>query len=391
MGGAGHVGLPFGVVLAGAGHEVLAIDSNEERVNLISSGRSPFVEPGLDELLQEVLEADRFSISTQYSDVSGCDVVVVIVGTDLDANNVPQNHSITELITGLRKFLSTDVTLVLRSTVMPGTTSLVAEILGQSVAEVTFCPERIAEGFAIRELRSMPQLVGTRTRVSSQKIKTLFASLGVEVIDMSWEEAELGKLMLNAWRYTQFAVANEFAMICENYDVSYSSVRTAILQDYPRGHGLMRQGFAGGPCLRKDTLQLLGGGTSRAELLNAVLSVHQETLRLVIEEVVTQVGSTNKVVAQLGLTFKPESDDLRNSVALELARELQRRVNRLVIVEPHISEHPEFECLSLQDALSVADIVVVGTRHAEFLGVQVAVPIIDFAGHRLFNTTGSVR
>lgn len=390
VGGAGHVGLPLGVVLANVGHYIRAIDSDTDRVQMIAAGRSPFKEPGLDELLKVGLDTKRFTISTDISDVSGCDVVFVVVGTDLDERNSPQNTSVLSVIEQLRTLVSPSATVVLRSTVMPGTTARSAELLHGSVREVVFCPERLAEGRALEELQTMPQLIGTATGESSTALSDLFGSIGVETIPMTWKEAELGKLILNTWRYSQFAIANEFRRICESQEVSYRRVRDSILRGYPRGVGLMGPGFAGGPCLRKDTLQLLADDQSKSELLRSVIDSHQRLISEVADEVRRRSQSASDIVVQLGLTFKPGSDDLRGSVALELAIALSQEYKNFQVVDPYVHEYTGFKHTSLEAAIKVADVLVVGTRHPEFLNRKFSVPCIDLGGFRVFSESGRV-
>jgi len=390
VGGAGHVGLPLAATLALVGHRVYAIDTSVERVRLIQAGQSPFYEPGLDDILSSVLGSGGLTLHTELSASANCDVVFVVVGTDLSDDNTPQNESVFGVVRQLLEFVSTTTTVVLRSTVMPGTTAAIARLLHGRVADVAFCPERIAEGKAVEELQHMPQLVGTQSGEPSELLTELFASLGVESVALTWKEAELGKLLLNSWRYSQFAIANEFRKICESQEVSFRRVRDAILHRYPRGQGLMGPGFAGGPCLKKDTLQLLAGSQRGSSLLQAVLDSHREMIPEVVHEVVNRAGSGDKVVVQLGLTFKPGSDDLRSSVAVELATELARQCENFLVVDPNVSNHTEFKMVSLQEALDRADLVVVGTRHPEFLGITLNVPYIDIGGLRLFNECGRV-
>jgi len=390
VGGAGHVGLPLAATLASVGHQVHAIDTSVERVRLIQAGQSPFYEPGLDDILGSVLGSGGLTLHTDLSASANSDVVFVVVGTDLSDDNTPQNESVFGVVRQLLEFVSTTTTVVLRSTVMPGTTAATARLLHGRVAEVAFCPERIAEGKAVEELQHMPQLVGTQSGEPSELLTELFASLGVESVALTWKEAELGKLLLNSWRYSQFAIANEFRKICESQEVSFRRVRDAILHRYPRGQGLMGPGFAGGPCLKKDTLQLLAGSQKGSSLLQAVLDSHREMIPEVVHEVVNRAGSGDKVVVQLGLTFKPGSDDLRSSVAVELATELARQCENFLVVDPNVSNHTEFKMVSLQEALDRADLVVVGTRHPEFLGITLNVPYIDIGGLRLFNESGRV-
>ena len=194
----GHVGLPLSLQIAHRGHDVVAIDSNLQRVDMIKNGLIPFLEPGLKSLLSSVLVDGSFKIDHRYEMVDGAEVVIVVVGTDLNVMGQPQNSSVFAAIRQFEKYLSPATSLVLRSTVMPNTTELVSQSLEGRVGEVAFCPERIAEGNALRELEDIPQLVGTREGKGSEKLTELFSSLGIAIVNVTWVEAELGKLMLNA-------------------------------------------------------------------------------------------------------------------------------------------------------------------------------------------------
>lgn len=384
------MGLPFAVLLANAGHEVIAFDTDVERVRLVSSGIPPFHEPGLPELLRSELLSGRLRMVGDLVALANSEVVFVVVGTDLDDGHSPQNQSVFEAIRAVSGHLSRKTSVALRSTVMPGTTEAASMMLDMKIAEVIYCPERIAEGRALKELRDIPQVIGTKSGEPSRKLNSIFESLGVKTLATTWRQAELGKLILNAWRYSQFAFANEFSQICEFHDVSYREIRDQFLVDYPRGLGLMNPGFAGGPCLRKDTLQLLNRQDTRSALLEATLFSHEELLLSVVERVCDNMSSHDSTVVQLGLTFKPGSDDLRGSTAMELAQELSSRVNNFKVVEPNVRQIPKFVSVSLAEAVQIADVVVVGTRHPEFLGVKVHAPVIDVGGLRLVSRNGIV-
>ena len=384
------MGLPLALVLAEVGHHVVAIDTDSERVISIKRGHSPFEEPGVSQLLEVMLKCGRFSIEGDYHQVPQCEVVVVVVGTDLDQNERPQRDSVLNVASRLREVASPSTTIILRSTVTPGTTSLVHEQLGKHVREVVFCPERIAEGHALEELRKIPQVIGTMDGQASLKASQLFSSIGIKCHTLTWREAELGKLLLNSWRYLQFATANEFARVCESYDVSYQSLLRVITEDYSRASGLMKPGLAGGPCLRKDTLQLLAGLSISYPVLDNVLNSHDVAIHSIVNAAQTTVHSPKSAVVQLGLTFKPESDDLRGSAALVLARKLSLCFENFFVVEPHVSDSSEFNLITLAKAQEIAEVVVVGTKHRCFVDGQFGVPIVDIGGSRLINSDGRV-
>ena len=378
IGGAGRVGLPLSVLLAQAGHHVDAVDIDARRCEMVRAGIAPFKEDGLGDLLSSVVSSGRLVPTGDEGVYALADAVIVVVGTDLDVNGKPQNDSVLAVIDRIGDCIRTGTLVVLRSTIMPGTTAVARERLSARTNRVVYCPERIAEGLAISELRTIPQIVGCDDDESTYEIvSSLFATIGVESVRVTAGEAEMGKLILNAWRYAQFAFGNEFARLCELNDVSYAKVLQAIRHKYPRADGIKSAGLAGGPCLEKDTRQLVTSTATGSALLEGVLAQHARLIELVVEKVADAVDLPNSTVALLGLTFKPDSDDLRASPALKLAESLKTRAKRLLVVDPHLVEEVDFEMVSLENALSLADIVVIGTRHHEFEKLPSTIPILD--------------
>jgi len=360
VGGAGRVGLPVSVLLAQAGHHVDAVDIDFRRIELLRAGNAPFKENSLDDLLGSVVSSGRLVPTTDEDVYALADAVIVVVGTDLDENGSPQNDSVLAVIERLRDRIRIDALVILRSTVMPGTTTFAREILSARTSRVVYCPERIAEGAAISELRTIPQIVGCDSNDSTYEIVSgLFATLGVESVRVTTGEAEMGKLILNAWRYTQFAFGNEFARLCALNNVNYAKVFRAIRYKYPRADGMKSAGLAGGPCLEKDTRQLIAATATGSTLLDDVLASHAKIVKVLVEKVAAPVDLASSTVALLGLTFKPGSDDLRASPALRVAETLRTRAKRLLVVDPHLIDDVEFEIVTLSVALESAHIVVV--------------------------------
>ena len=378
VGGAGRVGLPFSVLLAQAGHHVDAVDIDAQRLEMLRARKAPFKEDSLDDLLGSVISSGRLVPTSDEGVYALADAVIVVVGTDLDENGSPQNDSVLAVINRLRDRIKTDALVILRSTVMPGTTAIARERLSVRTNRVVYCPERIAEGAAITELRTMPQIVGCDSDDSTYElVSALFATLGVESVRVTTGEAEMGKLILNAWRYAQFAFGNEFARLCELNKVNYAKVFRAIRYKYPRADGIKSAGLAGGPCLEKDTRQLVASTEFGSELLNEVLKTHAAMVNLLFERVAETVDLASSTVALLGLTFKPGSDDLRSSPALKLAERLQAHAKRLIVVDPYVVDEVPFEMMAVADALQAADIAVIGTHHREFEELLFTTPVID--------------
>lgn len=385
IGGGGRVGLPLSVLLATAGHRVSAIDVDVARVALIRSGSAPFSEEGLDDLLKKVLVSEKLRIDSDLAVLEDApvDVVFVVVGTDLNEEGQPQNHSVMTAVTQIKPYITEHTVVALRSTVMPGTTELIIGLLNGQSKRIAYCPERIAEGKAIEELGQIPQIVGCDSSTGAFSVlQEIFKSLGVESLLATPREAEIGKLVLNTWRYSQFAIANEFLFLCEQHETSYQRIRKLISYQYPRAVGLAGAGLAGGPCLEKDTKQLLAGLKNQSRLFEEVIRTHSEMSEYVLASLRQHFHLPDVVVALLGITFKPDSDDLRSSPALELAQKLHLHVQQLLVVDPHLTSAIPFPLVTLDEALAKCDVVIIGTQHAMFSNIKFEVPVINFSAER---------
>src|SRR4051812_418321 len=271
VGGCGHVGLPLAIAFADRGASVAVFDINEEAVSTVSAGRLPFLEPGASEPLARVLANGRLAASTDPAVVAGADAVVIVIGTPVDAHLNPDPHAVSRAISQVAPYLRNGQLLVLRSTVYPGVTAHVEATLRQLdlTLDVAFCPERIAEGRAMVELFELPQIVGTRTDAARERASALFRRLTDTIIELTPEEAELAKLFTNSWRYLKFAAANQFYVMANDHGLDFERIRQGLAQDYPRAADLPGAGFAAGPCLFKDTMQLASFSTTASSSATA--------------------------------------------------------------------------------------------------------------------------
>ena len=213
IGGLGHVGLPFGLVLADAGFRVGLHDINAAHVDAVRKGEMPFMEEGGVELLERVLDR-TLHIAPELASMRGAEHIVITIGTPIDEYMNPDIGPLFRLAESMRPFLGPDSLIMLRSTVMPGVSQTFhEELCGGTDIDFTFCPERVAQGFAIREIRELPQIVSGFSPRAVSRARALFERVGPEVIELPVAEAELAKLFCNAWRYVQFAVSNQFYML----------------------------------------------------------------------------------------------------------------------------------------------------------------------------------
>ena len=258
VGGCGRVGLPLGLVLADAGLSVTLYDLDANAVDRVRAGKMPFWERDADSLLEKMIVTDRLDATIDPKAVSEAEHVVLVVGTPVDEHLNPDPKYVLLAIEGLLDQLRDGQHLVLRSTVYPGVTKLVYDRIRSRARKIhlAFCPERIAEGKALEELVTLPQIVAAFEPEAQARARRLFLKITASTIDLTPLEAELAKLFTNSWRYLNFAISNQFYMLAESYGLDFDRIRDAVVQDYPRMRSFARAGFAAGPCLLKDTLQL---------------------------------------------------------------------------------------------------------------------------------------
>jgi len=251
VGGGGHVGLPLGLALANCGYEVVAYDTSASTVDIINAGSVPFIEEGAEALLKSTLDDKRFSASTDPNCLIRADIIIVVIGTPVDEHLSPDPNSVVNAVKELFPYLNKSQLLILRSTVFPGVSKRVEQLLNEELPgmDLAYCPERIAEGHALKELSSLPQVIGVRNDEAFNRAAEIFNSLSGKTLRTTPEEAELAKLFTNVWRYLKFAAANQFFMMANDFGVDYEKVRHAISHDYPRASDLPMSGFAAGPCL----------------------------------------------------------------------------------------------------------------------------------------------
>ena len=285
LGGAGHVGLPLSLVLAESGHRVGVFDLNQGALDGIAAGRMPFAENGADDLLAQVLKTDRLVLESDPDVIGRAEVVIVVIGTPVDEFLNPSMTVFERAVDQIALHLRDGALVILRSTVYPGTTEYVTEELAARGCrvDIAFCPERIAEGHALEELRSLPQIIGSNSVAAGARAGTFFASIGLSTVHTSSREAELAKLLTNTWRYMKFAVANQFLLIAHQAGLDYSNVLDAIRRDYPRAKDLPTPGFAAGPCLFKDAMQLSAFTKDHFPMGQAAMQVNEGMPAYIVE------------------------------------------------------------------------------------------------------------
>ena len=377
VGGGGHVGLPLALVLADSGFEAISLDVSAEKIELINSGIMPFMEDGAQDLLNKTLSNKSFYATTDHKVIASADVVVVVIGTPVDEHLNPDPNVVVNAVSACVPYMNSEQLVILRSTVFPGVTERVRSLLAASnlFPEVTFCPERILEGHALKELRELPQIIGTSSQKGADRASELFTAIGVKTIVVSADEAELAKLFTNAWRYIKFAAANQFWIMSNEAGLDFSRIREAITFNYSRASDLPNAGFTAGPCLFKDTMQLAAFSNSIFMLGHSAVQINEGLPLYIVRKIEERYDLTSKTVGILGMAFKGESDDIRSSLSYKLKKILQFKAESVLTSDPFVSVD---ENLVTQEYLfDKSDIVIIGAPHEIYRNIESKKIIID--------------
>jgi UDP-N-acetyl-D-mannosaminuronic acid dehydrogenase len=368
--GLGRVGLPLALCFASRGLRVLGVERDPNILEAVRAGRMPFAEAGTQELLEEVLQSGRLELSEHASEAARAPDIVLTIGTPSFSHIESDLSQVRAVIDDLLPLLAPGHAVVLRSTIAPGTTEFVAGYIekrrdlrvGEDVF-VAHAPERIAAGRFLREITSLPCIVAGVSDACTERAASLFSVFGAPIVRTSPVQAELAKIWTNILRYTTFALPNLLMMDCERYSANVFDVIELINHDYPRG-GMAMPGMTAGTCLRKD-FAFSEERSNAPGMLLAVSRVNEAVPLFLVEGVKRRIGPlSNRKVAVLGLTFKRDTDDERDSLSPKLIRLLERELADVAVSDPHAVTMTA----PLADALDDADVVIVATNHSEFEG-----------------------
>jgi len=363
VGGCGHVGLPLGLLFASRGVNVTLLDIDKNKVEQVNRGEMPFLEQGAPEMLRQVV-GNGLAATLDESCLATADAAIAVVGTPVDKYLNPTLRNLCKSVDDLLNHLPDDALLVLRSTVYPGVTKIVydrVKALGRKV-HVAFCPERISEGKALEELTQLPQIIAAFEPEAMSRAGKLFSILSPEIIELEPTEAELAKLFTNSWRYLNFAISNQFYVLAQSYGLDFYRIYDAVTRDYPRMASFARAGFAAGPCLLKDTLQLAAFTGNNFFLGHAAMLVNEGLPNYLVSQL-RPTGLATKSVAILGMAFKRDSDDVRDSLSYKLRKLLEVEAREVLCTDPYVQDS---SLIPLDEALSRADIIILGAPHSVY-------------------------
>jgi UDP-N-acetyl-D-mannosaminuronic acid dehydrogenase len=364
IGGCGHVGLPLGIVFANCGLDVVLLDRDQAKIDIVNGGQMPFMETNALEQLQNVV-GKTLTATSDPTCLRDSDAAIAVLGTPVDEH---LNPTVTDLYRSIDQVIDQmpeGALLVLRSTVYPGVTKLVYERLQASGRKIhlSFCPERIAEGKAMEEIRTLPQIISAFDPDSLQRVRALFSVINDDLIELSPLEAELAKLFTNSWRYMNFAISNQFYVLAETYGLDFQRIYNAVTHRYPRMRSFAKAGFAAGPCLLKDTLQLSAFSGNNFFLGHSAMLINEGLPNFIVTQLRQQHKLREKVVAVLGMAFKSESDDTRESLSYKLRKLLIVEAKDVLCTDPYVADS---RLVKLEDAVEKADIIILGAPHGAY-------------------------
>jgi UDP-N-acetyl-D-mannosaminuronic acid dehydrogenase len=363
VGGVGHIGLPLSVVLANKGFHVLSYDINTNNIELAKKGKFHFFEKNGNSELKRALKTKRLDFTDQCVDqMKGSDFILT-VGTPVDNFLNPDFKYLKNCIDQISKYLiSNKQIIILRSTVCPGATKWLKNylILKKINCDVAFCHERVIQGHTFEEISKLPQIIAGTSLYAVNKARKIFSKISKKILICSELEAEFAKLYSNVFRYIQFAISNEFYMLADKAGVNFHNIRKVMTDSYPRAQNLPSPGFAAGPCLFKDTMQLVSH-SQNSSLLSFNAMLVNEGLILYLVNKIKNEFKKNITIGILGMAFKADNDDARSSLSYKLKKILEQNSYNVICSDPYVSTDKDLK--DLKFVIKKSDLIIIATPH----------------------------
>ena len=367
IGGAGHIGLPLGLLFADKGKKVILYDKNKKNIKKINNLEMPFMEKGGEKLLKK--NRKNIFATTNKKFVSKAKIIIICIGTPVK-NSKPDLAFFFKLFREIKKELNPNKLLIIRSSIYPGTCVKVQNLLGSKFKNISYCPERVVQGKSISELPKLPQIISGVSKNSINQSKQLFKLICKKLIVTSILEAELIKLFSNAWRYINFSISNQFYMICEKFNIDFKILRKNMIEGYDRNKSISTAGFTAGPCLYKDTAQLNAFLRNSFTLGIAATNINQNFPKFIYTKMKSKFKSKlkNKKVGILGVAFKSDIDDIRDSLSIDLWNFLKKRGLKVNISDEFVKMR---EIIDKNKLIKNSDIIIIGAPHSSYKKIKI--------------------
>ena len=368
IGGAGHVGFPLGLVFSSKGFNVSLIDKDIKNINKINKGTIPFLEENSQKLLKGMIKKNKIRATNQLKQVRKSKYIIICIGTPVDNNLNPSLKNFISFFHKLKFFLNNYHIVIIRSSIYPGISNKIFNIIKNKCRNLSYCPERIVQGKSIKELPKLPQLVSGKNKKSVTESGKLFKKICKKIIYTEVIEAELIKLFSNAYRYINFSISNQFYMICKNQNLDFFKIRDIMRDGYSRNANIPMSGFTAGPCLLKDTMQLSSFYNNKFLLGHSAMKINEGIPKFIIGSLEKKFNLKKKTVGLLGLSFKSETDDIRDSLAIKLLNLLKSKKVKTLQSDEYFKNKDNVDKKKL---IKKSDIIILSTPHKAYKKLKI--------------------
>ena len=368
IGGAGHIGLPLALAFTEKKFNVHLIDKNKKNLNLIKNNKMPFLEFGAEKSLSKALKKKSLFFETNLENLSISKFIIICIGTPINSKLKPNQKDFFKLILKVKKYIKKNQIIIIRSSVFPGTIDKIKKILKNKNNNIAYCPERIVQSKSLIELPKLPQIIAAENKEVFLETKKLFQKITAKIINTTVLEAELIKLYSNANRYINFAIANQLFAICHIHNLNFDRVRNIMQDGYERNLNLPGAGLTSGPCLLKDTMQLRSFCNNNFELGTAAMKINEKIPDLIIQKLKKYKNFKKKTIGLLGLAFKGETDDIRDSLSIKLLKKLKNLKLKVLQSDEFYKNKNN---ISLKELIFKSNIIIIGAPHKKYSKIKI--------------------
>ncbi|MDP6440489.1 MAG: nucleotide sugar dehydrogenase [Pelagibacteraceae bacterium] len=369
VGGAGHIGTPLGLALCSKGYNVILIDKHTENIKKINQGIMPFVEEGCAKLLRKMIKKKKIFATNKLDITKKCKYIIVCLGTPVDNKFNPNLKNFISFFYNLRNHLKKNHIVIIRSSIYPGICNKVFNIIKNHCKNLSYCPERIAQGKSLIELPQISQIISGKSVKARLESGKIFRKICKKIIYTKIIEAELIKLFSNAYRYINFSISNQFYLMCQNQGLDFYKIRNIMRDNYKRNTNIPTAGFTAGPCLLKDTMQLSSFYRHKFSLLSSAMSINEGLPKFMFKKLNEKYNLKNKTIGILGLSFKAENDDIRDSLSIKLLKYIKSKKIKTLQSDEYYKDKNNID---KNTVVKKSDIIIIATPHKAYKKMRIS-------------------
>ena len=324
--------------------------------------------PFKEDLAPQYLKKYKKNISTSdnIEDIKKSNYIIICIGTPISKNLNPKKKQLFKIFEKIKKIIKPNQNIIVRSSIH---INAMQEIKARyQLSNITYCPERIVQGKSLIELPNLPQIVSGFNSKSINLSSKLFKKICKKVVVTSVKESELIKLFSNTFRFIHFAISNQFFMMCEELGIDYGKIRKVMKYGYDRNNFIPSAGFASGPCLSKDTMQLSSFFDHRFLLGKVAMDINHGLPRFIVKNLKKKINLNKKIIGILGLAFKAETDDIRDSLSLSLTRILKSNKIKFIANDPYYKFKNN---VPVKELVKKSDIIILAIPHKIYKKIKI--------------------